>query len=266
MTPDRVIGETLLRATTAALPDAATLRERVRTIESLGDSYEELSRDPLAAWVEETFGLGTDPETGELVRGEPKRVSDAADELSRRTGMAVEECTTAIQKVLLAGSHVRHPVNRNPLFAFRLHQWISKGDNIYASLEFPKERHLTSLYQLRVPDEPEKVLLPLGFCREYYVVAKVERDGGTTFVPRNDRNASGGDTVTGYLYVSEDHPLPVDPLSEGRFPDHWLVTNEDGLSCLAPNREKYKPQALWLRPDGSLATAGEGLEAWLAPH
>jgi ATP-dependent helicase YprA (DUF1998 family) len=204
VTPGRVIGETLLRATTANAPDPATLAERVRTIDRLGESHEELSHDPLAAWVEETFGLGTDPETGDLVRGEPRRVSDAAAALSALTDLAPEECATAIKKLLLAGSRARHLENGNPLFAFRLHQWISKGDNIYASVGLPHERHLTSRYQLRVPDEPDKVLLPLGFCREcgqdYYVVARVERDGQSAFVPRNDRDASGGDTVTGYIY------------------------------------------------------------------
>lgn len=269
VTPERVIGETLLRATTASAPDAATLSQRVRSIDQLGERYEELSQDALAAWVEETFGLGTDPETGELVRGEPRRVADAATALSALTGIAAEECSAAIKSVLLTGSRARHPVNPNPLFAFRLHQWVSKGDNIYASLGLPQERHLTSRYQLRVPDEPEKVLLPLGFCREcgqeYYVVARVDRDGQVFYVPRNDRDASGGDTVTGYIYVSEDHPWPADPVADGRFPDHWLVTDEDGSSVLAPNREKYKPRPVWLAADGSDAPDGAGLEAWFMP-
>jgi very-short-patch-repair endonuclease len=216
--------------------------------------------------VEETFGLDRDDETSELVRGRPTRVSDAAKRLSKLTGIEAGACRTAIERMLLAGSRARHPLHRRPLFAFRLHQWISKGDNVYASLEPTAQRHLTSRYQLRVPDEPDKALLPLGFCREcgqeYYVVARVERDGQVTFVPRNDRDASGGDAVTGYLYVSEDHPWPADPVSEGRFPDHWLISTEDGSAYLSPNREKYKPQSIWLHPDGTLAAVGEGMQGW----
>jgi hypothetical protein len=135
---------------------------------------------------------------------------------------------------------VRHPSHGRPLFAFRLHQFISKGSNVYASLEPPSRRHLTGQYQLRVPDHPETVLLPLGFCREcgqeYYVVARVERDGEVLFVPREDRDSSGGDRVTGYLYVSEDDPWPVDPLGNGRFPDYWLVTDDDGTVTLVPSQ------------------------------
>ena len=55
------------------------------------------------------------------------------------------------------------------------------------------------------------------------MVARVDRDGDVMFVPRADRDASGGDTVTGYLYVSEDHPWPVDPVTDGRRRPRWCL-------------------------------------------
>lgn len=267
--PEHVIGETLVRATTADASKPQVLAERIRSIvggEMLPDRYDDLAADPLAAWVEETFGLGRDPESGDLIRGAPTRVADAAERLSEMTGVGARDCRGVLEAVLLKGSRTRHPRNRRPLFAFRLHQFVSKGDNVYASLEPTARRHITGHYQLRVPDHPEKALLPLGFCREcgqeYYVVARVERDGQVLFVPRNDRDASGGDTVTGYLYVSEDHPWPADPVTEGRFPDHWLVGDEDGPMALNPSRAKYRPSPVWLQPDGTLSDEGDGLRAW----
>src|ERR1700683_4036123 len=269
VTPERVIEETILRATTAELPHAETLSGRIDALlggEPLPNNYEELGADPLAAWAEDYFGLGRDPESGVLVRGAPKRVIDAAKALSMESGHEAESCRSVLERLLLKGSQVRHPSTRRPLFAFRLHQFISKGDNIYSSLESPFSRHLTSRYQLRVPDQPEKALLPLGFCREcgqdYYVVSRVERDGQILFLPRADRDASGGDSVTGYLYVSEDHPWPVDPVTEGRFPDHWLVAADDGSMSLAPNKIKYQPSSLWVQPDGTLSDDHDGLHAW----
>jgi hypothetical protein len=267
--PENVIGESLVRASTADLPDAITLSDRVKELADgapLPSRYDDLAADPLAAWIEEAFGLGRDPDSGELVRGAPTRVSDAAVMLNEVTGVGPEECSRVLEQMLLTGSQLRHPMTRRPLFAFRLHQFISKGDNVYASLEPTSERHLTGHYQLRVPDHPEKALLPLGFCREcgqeYYVVARTERDGDVMFVPRADRDASGGDSVTGYLYVSEDHPWPVDPVTEGRFPDHWLVGADDGSMSLAPNRVKYKPSSVWLQADGTLSSDPDGLQAW----
>src|SRR5262249_33123886 len=54
----------------------------------------------------------------------------------------------------------------------------------------------------------------------------------------------------------------ADPVAEGRFPDHWVIAADDGSAYLSPNRAKYQPQRVWLQPDGSLASDGEGLEAW----
>ena len=195
--PDRVIGETLLRATTAGSLDPTVLADRVRAVAADGagardDSYDALAGDPLAGWVEEAFGLAVEEATGQLVRAAPARVADAAARLAAQTGVDAERCAVALERILLAGSRARHPVHGRPLFAFRLHQFISKGDNVFASVEPPGDRHLTDRYQLRVPDQPEKALLPLGFCREcgqeYYVVARVERSGQVLFVPRSDRD------------------------------------------------------------------------------
>ncbi|HEV2362380.1 MAG TPA: DEAD/DEAH box helicase, partial [Acidimicrobiales bacterium] len=267
--PDQVIGETLLRATTAVAAEPGTLAQRVADIAggaSLPTDYDVLATDPVAGWVEETFGLSTEAESGLLVRAAPMRLSDAGTTLADLTNVQLEDCTDALRRLLLAGAEARQAVNRRPLFAFRLHQFFSKGDNVYASVEPTNTRHLTAQYQLRVPGEPDKALLPLGFCREcgqeYYVVSRVERDGGVSFVPRQDRDASGGDSVTGYLYVSEDHPWPADPVVEGRVPDHWLVAENDGSLSLAPNRSKYLPSVVWLRSDGSLGADGDGMRAW----
>jgi DEAD/DEAH box helicase/Helicase conserved C-terminal domain/Domain of unknown function (DUF1998) len=269
VTPERVIGETLLRATTAAAPTNDVLRSRVPAIadgSALTGSYDELAADPLAAWVEDTFGLATEEGTGLLVRAAPSRLADAAADLAALAGLEPEPCERALRSILLAGSQALHPVHRRPLFAFRLHQFVSKGDNVYASLESPAARHLTSHYQLRVPDEPDKALLPLGFCREcgqeYYVTARIERDGQVVFVPRSDRDASGGDSVTGYLYVSDDHPWPADPVTEGRLPDHWLVVDDDGMAGVAPNKLKYLPQTVHLGADGTVADPGLGMRCW----
>jgi len=56
----------------------------------------------------------------------------------------VERCQTAIQETLLAGYRVPHPETDIPIFAFRLHQFISRGDTAYASLEQPAARHITT--------------------------------------------------------------------------------------------------------------------------
>ena len=270
VSPDRVIDESLVRATRETETTSDELRARVASItqgENLNVDYETLSRDPLAIWIENSFGLSTEEATGVLVRGAPARLPEAADRLAGIIKGDASTCRLALERLLLAGSAALDPVNRRPLFAFRLHQFVSKGENVYASLEAPGIRHLTGQYQLRVPGEADKALLPLGFCREcgqeYYVVARIERDGQVLFVPRSDRDASGGDNITGYLYVSDEHPWPSDPVAEGRLPDHWLVANDDGSQSIAPNKAKYQPQVVYMAADGTVLGHDEGgMQGW----
>ena len=269
VTPERVIGETLLRATTGKEPGPTELSaavHRARTGGLDGVTYDTLAADPLAAWIESSFGLTVEAGTGALVRRAPTTVALAATDLAEMTGVGADTCAAAIRAALLVGSRLRNDVTGRPLFAFRLHQFISKGDTVHVSLEPEGERYITSRYQLRVPGAPEKALLPLGFCREcgqeYYVVARVVRSGRVTFVPRHDSDASGGDAVTGYLYVSSDHPWPADPVVEGRLPDHWLVENDDGSTSIVPSKGKYLPAPVWLAPDGEQAADGQGRAAW----
>lgn len=263
VSPSRVIGETLVRATTDVEPSSEELAASLRS--PIPDDAESFARFPLAAWIESTFGVTADRFTARLVRQRPTTVSLAAGELSTATGIDAAICADAIRQTLLAGSRTRARTGR-PIFAFRLHQFLSKGDTVYASLEPTESRHLTDQYQLRVPHEPDKILLPLGFCREcgqeYYVVAKSTVNGATMFVPRHDADASGGDAVNGYLYVSEDHPWPLDPVTEGRVPDHWLNEDEAGNRTIIPSREKYLPSKVYLRADGTSEPLPDLLPAW----
>jgi superfamily II DNA/RNA helicase len=269
VTPDRVIGETLERATTDTDAAPAQLAAAVAVWSSGGPAsdYASLVADPLASWVETTFGLEREPGSGRLVRRKPTTVPAAAEDLSSLTGVDPSTCQLALQAVLLAGANATHPDTRRPLFAFRLHQFLSKGDTVYVSLEDEDTRYITDTYQLRVPGHSDKALLPLGFCREcgqeYIVVAKVDKHGDTVFVPRLDTDASGGDAVTGYLYVSSDLPWPVDPVMDGRLPDHWLQPDDHGGVEVIPTKRKYLPEQVWLAPDGTkITSADNGLRAW----
>lgn len=53
------------------------------------------------------------------------------------------------------------------MFAFKLHQFIGKGDTAYVTLSQPGERYLTTHYQRSAPEGPaSQPLFPLAFCRE----------------------------------------------------------------------------------------------------
>ncbi|MEU6883691.1 DEAD/DEAH box helicase [Streptomyces viridosporus] len=272
VTPDRVVGETLVRATRDHEPSDAELTERIKA-NAPSTEYDVLKDDPLACWIETEFGLRTlteGPDAGTLVRADPTTVEKAARKLAERTGESYEACVAAIRDTLHAGSQAKNDETGRPLFAFRLHQFLSKGNSVYVSLEDEETRHISRTYQLRVPGAKDKILLPLSFCREcgqeYLTVAREERkDGSLAFRPRTEE-----DEDNGYLYVSAEHPWPDDTgkaIDAQRFPDSWIVTDDKkgGAQVLADSRRKRVPQPVWVKPDGSVVDRGQGLYAAYIP-
>ncbi len=269
--PEHVVGETLVRSTPEVTADSPTLADAVRgNVSQQQRLFETFTRDPLTSWIETTFGLtyeaGADGED-RLVRRPPTTLPEAAKTLADETGLDEPSCETALRNVLREGSAVTHPTSTRPVFAFRLHQFLSKGDTVYVSLEPESTRHITGTYQVRVPGHPDKALLPLGFCREcgqeYLVVARTSVDGESQFVSRRDADASGGDAVTGYLYVSSDYPWPEKATEINRVPEPWLVTDpETDRVEVIESKKKYLPTPVWLRADGGVDATRTGLQAW----
>lgn len=241
VSPAHVIGETLRRVTRAWPADEllAAVRDAIVSGElpRAGDP-DRFRSHPLAAWVESNLGLATD-ESGLLVRSKPMPIAPPgglAPHLARETGLDDKACLTALKSTLLAGVENREPDGR-PLFAFRLHQFVSRGDAVYGSPEREGQRHITLQNQQFVPgSERAKVLLPMAFCREcgqeYFVVHRgIDREGRTVYTPRevSDRYPDDG-SEAGFLYISEETPFPVrdDPAFLDRLPDGWIEASSKG--------------------------------------
>ena len=170
--PGDVIGETLRRATPPRRLDdpafVADLRERLQDAARKPPSaYHAFTADPLSTWIESTLGITAEAGSDRLVRSKPRPVSGrdgCATDLNRLTGVDTERCIAAIHEGLLAGYRCENPDTGFPAFAFRLHQFISPGQSVYASLGDEAERHITVQGQQFVPGDRSRVLLPLVFC------------------------------------------------------------------------------------------------------
>lgn len=101
---------------------------------------ESVVHHPLAAWVEEAFGLTT--EGGRLVRRPPETFANAAERLTQDTGLDKEFCAERLRAVLDAGNEARLH-SAQPVFTFRLHQFLSPGSSVRATLDPLECRHLT---------------------------------------------------------------------------------------------------------------------------
>ncbi|MDT0321558.1 DEAD/DEAH box helicase [Streptomyces millisiae] len=273
---EHVIGETVERATDpgragtdadpSALADA--VRRAASTPPLLPTIYRELAEDSLAVWIESNAGLDRDPESGQLIRRPPTTIPELTAVLKAACGEPEETCHAAIMAGLEAGARVRHPQTGRPLFAFRLHQFLSKGDTVYAGLRPPAERYLTSHRQISVPEARDEPLIPLAFCREcghdYLVVTRESTETGVRFTARADPDApaQAGD---GFLYLSDTEELnwPADfTEAQRRLPDSWVETGADGNPRLVAARAGDLPREVWVAPDGTTRAPGEGLRAW----
>lgn len=239
--PERVIGETLVRATDPA-PQTVSA-ERLST--AAPRDYAGLVADPLARWIESHFGLDEEKESERVVRQQPAKIEAAAEQLARDSGLPAERCAYAIRETLEAGAQVNHPVTGRPLFAFRLHQFLSKGDTVYVTLEDPRSRSMTRNYQRQEPGTG-KILLPLAFCREcgqeYLAVFRTLRDGGYVYEPRKNVDATGGDRTDGHLYIDPEQAWPrtvAEAIENRRLPESWLEPDKDGEDTV---RKSYLPR------------------------
>jgi len=281
--PDAVIMETLQRTT----PDrdeqdakfVAELKQRLVEIgkgELFASDYASFVNDPLAIWIESTLGVKS--KDGRLVRCQPQSITGeegAAKKLSDLTGIERDHCEAAIVQALLAGYKCeKNPTTGFAPFAFRLHQFISRGDTVYATLEDEASRYLTIYGQQYKPGSRDHVLLPLVFCREcgqeYYGVRRIynKQNRPDHFTPRqlNDQ-LSDQESEAGFLYFSTDRPFPTDEdqiINENRVPDDWIEERK-GKWRIRKDRQADLPRTILLGTDGVEAPDGRHFSYIAAP-
>ncbi len=228
--------------------------------------FEAFINDPLSSWIESTFGLAAEPGSGRLRRAQPMSIGGeegAAAKLAQLTGVTTTACATALQAGLLAGYQVGHPETHFPVFAFRLHQFISRGDTVYATLDDPGTRFITTHAQQYVPRDRGRVLLPLVFCREcgqeYYGVQRVPGDqtGAATYVARQLTDQANDDKgEPGFLYANPNNPWPenLEGMAE-RLPEDWLVADRTVVT-VRRDRQKNLPQSQHINLLGEIDVKG----------
>lgn len=261
-----VIGETLKPNADEQDFESPVLKKSLNRIVAEGsappDSFEKFSKDPLAAWIESRFGIRIEEGTGKLRRQMPRALTgcgSAAEELALLTQTTEDQSAGVIRKWLEAGSDLRHPETHFPFFAFRLHQFITRGDTVWSSLEGPDQRSLLLRGQKFVPGDRSKLLFPLVFCRscgqEYY---RVQRSQAGFVERREDFNViSDARIQSGYLYVSEENPWPDDEQDKiNRVPEDWI---EEHRGQKRIRRTMPVPEAIRVTPEGIIGH--QGIEA-----
>lgn len=279
--PEFVIYETLRRATDFydfnEPQNEEHLRNRLNTYNpSEIIDYDTLCKDPLYSWIENTFGVIKDAQ-GRLVRQKPISVNgpaSAARNLSEHIGLLESRCASIIQGALLNGYKCMNPLINRPALAFRVHQFISRGDTVYSTLETEDSRYIAFTKQQYAPGSDNKLLLPVCFCREcgqdYYSVnwfANKSEYGRHIEgrEPYSSRNEESDDAQPGFLYINSADPWPQDAHeAETRLPDEWLEELPDGSSRVRKDRKDLVPLPIRLSSEG-VCDDSDGTEFLFTP-
>ncbi len=254
---EQVIEETLSPLTEGGSPTPEELR-RVWG-EPLPQELAGFRRHPLVRWVE--YALGIEPEgEGRLRRRLPRTLSAVAEELAAVAGREVAECRKRLEEVLVRGSTLETN-DGNRAFAFKVHQFISQGRTLFATLEPAATRQFSLDGQVQA--DAERLLYPVVFCRQcgqdYYHVLRNEN--ANRFVPHAaEREEEEEDRRAGYLML----PPPEGDWSQEQLPEEWLQAN----GKVKPNGNERVPQEVWVRPDGSFSreSRADAQKMWWQPE
>lgn len=270
--PESVIGETLVTMAPASKPPSDELAAHSRKVVSgqIPDTPAEFLRHPLAAWIERAFGITE--RDGRIERVDPITVSEGAAHLARYTGLKESDAAEAIRAMLLQGYRLTHPDSGRPIFAFRLHQFISRGNTVFATLDAPGARHLSLDGQTTVPGTDDRRLYPMAFCRAcgeaYFSVEIIESSNGASLISRQFSDMSRKDDenrTTGYLWLESEWPHHADQafaFQPERLPDQFLQERRGGLGTTNEIRKRIVPATA--RPNGDIALFDEDgpAQAW----
>lgn len=261
--PEDVIEESLKRLTAGPEPSAAQLCAAIEGV--VPRSETEVLSSALTCWLELTFGVEEEAD-GRLRRKIPISLDEGARQLAGLTGIDVDTCRARLREFSLSASRLKRP-DGSPLLAFKLHQVISQGRTVYATLEPASTRHLTleGQYYAAPREKHERLLYPIQFCRvcgqEYYAVLR-EKESGRLFPFSSEfEMSSEGALQPGYLAYASN--------SDGQqwqatdLPAEWLDDNgrvkRDYRTCV--------PQSLWATPDGqsSQSQSEDATQFWFQP-
>ncbi len=299
--PSNVIDETLERSIKRAEATIAELRDSIQAglPSESAQTLENFQQHPLSDWIEMNFGLKEEvvvdgvtenkiitfptkstwlaaASTGKYttspkksvsyVRRTPITLQEGAEKLAQALQdedalkRNYEQCLNVLRQMFLWGSKTKG-------LAFRLHQFISQGGSVYATIENRDKRLLTLEGQYTTTEE--RLLYPLVFCREcgqdYYVV-RYDADQ-QIILPQLptalDVSPDDADITEGYLTL--DEPELWDEGDEDRLPDSWFNETKKKGRVAKKDYIRFIPRKLQVLPNGVTTSLLQGTSSWFIP-
>jgi len=251
---ENVIDETLIRKTKISNTTQEELIQAIVNPVNDNINYSEFIINPFSSWIEEYFGLKE--MEGVLYREKPRVLVDGIRELAKITNLQENICETSLKKYLDVGSKLRTE-DKSTVYPFKVHQFISQGGAVYATLEEPNGRHLTLDAQVYYEKEGlKKYLYPISFCREcgqeYYLVDFKESE--KQFLPKSPFYSDEEQySNQGYLLVDTNDIW--DKSLEENLPENWFTASGKSFD---KNYTEFVPREFKVDPMGNLVNDSIG--------
>jgi Lhr-like helicase len=252
--PDQVIEEKLSPFTVGGKPTEDEITKGFNL--PFPDDLDAYKRHPLVRWIEYNLGI-EERSDGELRRQPPKTLPEAAKELSRIVKQDENLCVSKLIEALNKGAELVKE-DKNRVLAFKLHQFISQGKSLYATIEKRDSRKFS--LEGQVEAEKGKILCPIRFCRQcgqdYYRVKKDEKKFSAHFIGEENEDE---EKETGFLMLADEE----NDWSMDLIPEDWYDT--DGR--LKPTWRNRVPSPVWVLPDGTYFNEPhpEAVKMWWQP-
>ena len=262
--PENIITETLQRQTPQPKkPTGSLLTEAIQNgLPDVAD-FKTFREHAVSAWVELTLGITK--EEDRWVRALPQTIKDAARQLAEDSGLAQKECEDYLQQFLLAAYQCRDN-NDKPLFAFRLHQFISGANTLYSTLEPATKRSFDLTGQQFLPGDREKRFFSVHFCRqcgqEYHPVWHSLEDGLPVLSPRDIDDRSHDEDEADFGFFVFDPDTIWNDVDLENYPENWIEEHKGGYR-IKSNYKKYRPQKKYVESNGTISS--NGVQGWFIP-
>ncbi|HWY16413.1 MAG TPA: DEAD/DEAH box helicase [Rhizomicrobium sp.] len=269
--PENVIDERLRRVIKQPAPTTPDELKAAVTCPPPAPTIDGVVHHPLAAWVETTFGLDLDRH-GNLTRHKPIAFENGLGRLVEQSALPIEICRASLKAVLAAGNATEQRPGE-PVFAFRLHQFLASGGSVYTTLEAPDRRSFSTEGQFYAPKEDneveQRVMYPLAFCREcgqeHCLACLASGLEGGRLIPRSPLLHADDDLpgLPGFVSL-EDGVL----WSENEdLPDNFYDAQRGALR-IKSHYELHVPSRIWVTANGNAhrAQVNGALPAWWQPR
>ena len=225
--------------------------------------------DPLSVWIEATFGVRAEPTAAGWSGPRPAAIDGRGRggraSCAELTGVPTETLRRRRSRTACwPATRCERPGRPGcPPFAFRLHQFISRGDTVYASLE-PEADALPHRPGPAVrPRRPRRGPAPAGVLprvRPGVLLRPTRRrrtTGGRASSPARPRRPRGDDEGERRASSTSARTSPW-PDDDGRACSTASPTTGSrstaGRPRVKPSRRKHLPQPVRVGPDGASAT------------